>query len=101
MQEERRNDFFCAVLALNDEEECAKFFDAILSISELREVTNRWEIFLLLQQGLHQREITDRLGVAVSTVSRGNRAYRGAERLLRSVIERLSRGPSGEEGTDG
>mgnify|MGYP003608202977 CR=1 FL=1 len=48
---------------------------ALLTEKEQAEVANRVKIFALLQQGLPQREIAERLGVGIATVSRGAKAY--------------------------
>lgn len=52
-----------------------KLFDAILTDKEQLELAKRLQIFALLQQGLPQREISERLEVGVATVSRGAKAY--------------------------
>lgn len=48
---------------------------ALLTEKEQTEIANRIQIFALLQQGLPQREIAERLGVGIATVSRGAKAY--------------------------
>ncbi len=48
---------------------------ALLTEKEQSELCNRILIFALLQQGLPQREIAERLGVGIATVSRGAKAY--------------------------
>lgn len=53
----------------------ADLLAAILTDSEQTEIANRLLIFALLQQGLPQREISERLGVGIATVSRGAKAY--------------------------
>lgn len=52
-----------------------KLFDAILTDKEQLELEKRLQIFALLQQGLPQREISERLEVGIATVSRGAKAY--------------------------
>lgn len=52
-----------------------KLFDAILTDKEQFELAKRLQIFALLQQGLPQREISERLEVGIATVSRGAKAY--------------------------
>lgn len=52
-----------------------KLFDAILTDKEQTEIAKRLQIFGLLQQGLPQREIAERLCVGIATVSRGAKAY--------------------------
>lgn len=49
--------------------------DAFLTESERHEVINRLRIFTLLAQGHTQRDIAEKLGVGIATVSRGARAY--------------------------
>lgn len=49
--------------------------NALLTDKEQLEIANRIRIFALLQQGLPQREIAERLGVGIATVSRGAKAY--------------------------
>lgn len=53
--------------------------NALLTDKEQLEIANRIRIFALLQQGLPQREIAERLGVGIATVSRGAKAYQQHE----------------------
>ncbi|UJF25212.1 trp operon repressor [Suttonella sp. R2A3] len=52
-----------------------QLFAIFLTDTEWRELMNRLRIFVMLAQGHTQRDIADRLGVGVATVSRGARAY--------------------------
>lgn len=45
----------------------------LLSPSEYQEIAKRLQIFQLLAQGVPQRQIAQRLGVGIATVSRGAR----------------------------
>lgn len=82
-------DFFRAVLSLQDHEECVEFFKNMLTAQELKSVLNRWEILLLLhQRTIPQREIVERLGVGVATVSRGSHVYRSWDGLAK-ILEKL------------
>ena len=62
-----------AVLVAADEDVLRRLLADLLSPSETDAVTERWEIVKLLAQGLSQREIRDRLGAGVATVSRGSK----------------------------
>ncbi|UNU74177.1 Trp family transcriptional regulator [Moraxella nasovis] len=64
---------------------------AILTQKEQAELANRILIFALLQQGLPQREIAERLGVGIATVSRGAKAYQvnDVASLLPNLKERF------------
>lgn len=59
----------------NDETHIRPLLSALLTEKEQSELSNRILIFALLQQGLPQREIAERLGVGIATVSRGAKAY--------------------------
>jgi Trp operon repressor len=49
------------------------FLENILTPNELEEIAQRLEILKLLAKGESQREICEKLGVAVATVGRGSR----------------------------
>lgn len=70
-----------------------KLFDAILTDKEQIELAKRLQIFALLQQGLPQREISERLEVGVATVSRGAKAYQvhQVNTLLPNLSENLAK----------
>lgn len=59
----------------NDKAVISQVLTALLTEKEQAEIANRILIFALLQQGLPQREIAERLGVGIATVSRGAKAY--------------------------
>lgn len=59
----------------NDQQIIIDILAALLTDKEQSELSNRIQIFTLLQQGLPQREISERLGVGIATVSRGAKAY--------------------------
>lgn len=63
----------------------------LLTEKEQVELANRVLIFALLQQGLPQREIAERLGVGIATVSRGAKAYQvhHVEKLLPELKEKF------------
>lgn len=59
----------------DDKNRTKNLLSAILTQKEQGELANRMQIFALLQQGSPQREIAERLGVGIATVSRGAKAY--------------------------
>lgn len=44
----------------------------LLTPNELIDVANRLQIFEMLEQGVPQRQIADKLGVGIATVTRGS-----------------------------
>jgi len=49
---------------------------ALLTDSELDEITKRLQIFKRLQAGYPQRQIAEELGVGIATVTRGSNALK-------------------------
>ena len=44
----------------------------LLTLKELAEMANRLQIIEMLKQGIPQRQIADKLGVGIATVTRGS-----------------------------
>lgn len=89
MPDKEKKDFFHAVLSLRDHEECEKFFHYILSDAEFRQIPNRWEILLLLRQGVPQKKIAEKLRVGIQTVSRASALSREWGDELEKIIVRI------------
>ena len=49
------------------------FLKDILTPAELDEISRRWQIVKMLNDGLSQRKIAKKLAVSIGTVSRGSR----------------------------
>jgi len=68
------------LLAQNSPQEMEKALSDLLTASELDEVAKRLQIFEMLAAGIPQREIADRLGVGIATVSRGSNVLKNRSR---------------------
>ena len=60
------------LLAQNSPEEMEKALRDLLTASELDDVARRLQIIEMLAEGIPQRQIANRLGVGIATVSRGS-----------------------------
>jgi len=58
------------IASIKDEKEANELLCEILTPAEYEEVVKRWQIVKLLEQGVPQREIRDRLHVSIATVTR-------------------------------
>jgi TrpR family trp operon transcriptional repressor len=65
--------FIQTVMDIKDKEEMLDFLRGILTPQELEEIPMRLKIVKMLKQGVAQHEIASRLGVGVSTVTRGSK----------------------------
>ena len=62
------------ILSLRDLDECKKFFSDLCTVAELRAMEQRFEVALLLSDGMIYNEILERTGASSATISRVNRS---------------------------
>ena len=90
-EKEKKNlqQFYRAVLALEDEEECRKFFDDVATIKEALDLSARLEVARLLDEGVVFSEISKATGASSATISRVNKCLTYGEGGYRTVLDRL------------
>jgi TrpR-related protein YerC/YecD len=59
-----------AVTKLQNEKEAANFFRDLLTMAEIKEFANRWQMVKLLYQGVSYAKIAKQLKVSTTTVTR-------------------------------
>ena len=85
---ERSMALYEAILELNSIEECCAFFDDLCTVGELRAMEQRYDVALLLDQGLVYTEILEKTGASSATISRVNRIFSFGAGGFRKMIER-------------
>lgn len=83
--------FFQAVLSLEDSDECYRFFEDICTVSELKAMSQRLEVAIMLRQGCKYQEIVDKTGASTATVSRVKRCLNYGADGYTLVIDRLAK----------
>lgn len=78
------------ILKLKDLEECRNFFDDLCTVSELRAMEQRFEVALLLNQGMIYNDILEKTGASSATISRVNRSLHYGADGYKSVFARLN-----------
>ena len=88
---EKRNlqQFYNAVLSLNSEEECRKFFDDVATIKEVLDLSARFEVARMLDSGAVFSEISRETGASSATISRVNKCLTYGEGGYKTVIDRM------------
>ena len=81
--------FYKAVLALKDEDECRKFFDDVATIKEVLDLSARLEVARLLDEGAVFSEISKKTGASSATISRVNKCLAYGEGGYKTVIDRI------------
>lgn len=67
---EKTNSLFKAIISLKNLKEVEQFFRDLCTIEEIREMSERWQIAQMVDQGLSYREIAEKLSVSTTTVAR-------------------------------
>ena len=80
---------FEAILSLRDKEECYNFFEDICTINELRDMCQRLETALLIDEGISYQKISEQIGVSTATISRVSRCLNYGAGGYRTVIDRM------------
>ena len=81
--------FYKAVLALQDEDECRKFFDDVATIKEVLDLSSRLEVARMLTEGRVFSDISKETGASSATISRVNKCLNYGEGGYSTVLERI------------
>lgn len=82
-------ELYRAILTLKDEDECRRFFKDLCTIAELRALEQRYDVAVLLEQGMVYSDILEITGASSATISRVNRALNYGEDGYKDVLQRM------------
>ena len=74
LKSKQADELFEAILKLENEEECYRFFEDICTIKEIESIAQRLEVAKLLKINKTYNEIEKKTGASTATISRINRA---------------------------
>ena len=80
-----------AVLALRTEDEAAAFFRDLCTLRELADLSHRWAVVRLLDQGHPYRQIAEQTGASTATITRINQWLQHGSGGYRLVLNRLAK----------
>ena len=80
-----------AILNLENKEECYAFFEDLCTIRELKDISQRLDIAVLLHDGLNYQEVAAQTGVSSTTISRVKRCLEYGSGGYQIAIDRLER----------
>ena len=83
------DDLFEAILALQDEEECYRFFEDIMTIKELQSIAQRWEVARMLADGKTYGEIEAETKASAATISRVNKCLQYGAGGYTCILKRM------------
>ena len=73
-KKEKSDGLYQAILTLKTEEEVYNFFQDLCTITELRAMEQRFDVAVLLHEGMIYNDILERTGASSATISRVNRS---------------------------
>ena len=80
-----------AVLQLKTLDECKRFFDDLCTISELKSMSQRMEVALMLRDKRIYTDIAAKTGASTATISRVNRCINYGSDGYNLVIDRMEK----------
>ena len=80
---------FTAILELGDLEETERFFRDLCTLTELRDIAQRWAVVRLLDSGLHYAEISRQTGASTATITRIASWLNHGEGGYRAMLDKL------------
>ena len=83
------DELFKAILVLEDEEDCYRFFEDICTVNELYSIAQRLKVAKLLYQKETYEEIEAETSASTATISRINKCLRYGADGYRRILEKL------------
>ena len=85
-----------AILSLKDPEECKRFFQDLCTVNELQAFEQRFQVAILLNEGMIYNDIMEKTRASSATISRVNRSLQygtgGYEKVLPRISEKMKNG---------
>ena len=95
-KKEKSDRLYQAILTLKNEEEVYNFFQDLCTVTELRAMEQRFEVAVLLRQGMIYNDILERTGASSATISRVNRSLAFGHGGYQVFFERQKQAEEGE-----
>lgn len=82
---------FDAILSLQTQEDCEKFFDDLCTVPELKAMAQRLEVAKMLSDRMVYSDIVSKTGASTATISRVNRSLNYGSDGYQLVFDRLDK----------
>lgn len=83
------DEFFKAILALESEEDCYRFFEDVCTINELHAISQRLQVAKLLSQHKTYNEIEELTKASTATISRINKCLVYGSEGYKRILDRI------------
>lgn len=89
IKNEQIDNFFEAILKLENIEECYRFFEDVCTIKEIQSIAQRLYVAKLLRQDKTYNEIEEETGASTATISRISRALNYGADGYNIILDKL------------
>ena len=79
-----------ALLSLQNQEEAYRFLEDVLTIQEMKSITQRLEVAVMLRSKETYQEIVRKTGASTTTIGRVNRALQYGADGYTAILDRLA-----------
>ena len=83
------DELFKAILALEDEEECYRFFEDLCTVGEIKAMSQRWRVVRMLTDSRTYVDIIQETGVSTATISRVKKCLLYGADGYRTILDRF------------
>ena len=81
---------FEAILTLETQEDCYRFFEDLCTVNELLSLSQRFEVAAMLKEGKTYLDIAEKTGASTATISRVNRSLNYGNDGYELVFSRMA-----------
>lgn len=89
LQNDETELFFDCILALENKEECYKFFEDICTVKEIESIAQRVKVAKMIKEGAVYTKITEETGASTATISRVRRSLDYGNDAYSFVFDRI------------
>lgn len=89
LKDKLNDKLFEAILLLQNEEECYRFFEDICTVAEIKAIAQRLEVAKMLDEEQKYTDIAEKTGASTATISRVKRCLFFGADGYRLVLNRL------------
>jgi TrpR family trp operon transcriptional repressor len=83
----RINEISQALASISDEKLIESFLNSLLTKNEINDISSRWELVKLLDDGMSQRNISKQLGLSLCKITRGSRELKKKNSSFKRMIQ--------------
>ena len=88
---------FEVIVQLGERQECARFFRDLCTLTELKAMSERWEVAQLVARDITYREINELTGASTATITRIAHWVKHGEGGYREALLRTKKSGQGKE----